>query len=133
MTRAEKYDPHDHAERLGIKVVYRKLTTGNGLWVPDLSAIFLQPRMRVVHERSVLAHELGHACLGHRDDRPKHELAADRFAARHLVDPDHLADVHRISTDPNVWANEIGVTLDLLETWFHMNGRSTLCHAKRAA
>jgi len=112
------YDPFAHAEKLGIEIVYRRLTTANGLWVPDLRTIFLQPRMRAVHERSVLGHELGHVCLGHRTSTPRNERQADRFAAARLVDRDRLVDVQRASSDPNVWANEVGVTLDLLETWF---------------
>lgn len=115
MTNPGGYDPFEHADRLGIQIVYRRLTTGNGLWVPDLHTIFLKPRMRAVHERSVLAHELGHACLGHRTSSPKFERQADQFAARHLIDPVKLDDVRRTSSDPNVWANEVGVTLDLLE------------------
>lgn len=118
MTKPGEYDPFEHAERLGIQIVYRRLTTTNGLWVPDLNAIFLQPRMRAVHERSTLAHELGHACLGHRQSTPKHERQADIFAARHLIDPAKLQQVQHISSDPNVWANEVGVTLPLLETFF---------------
>lgn len=117
MTKPGGYDPFEHAERLGIQIVYRRLTTANGLWVPDLHAIFLQPRMRAVHERSVLAHELGHACLGHRHSTPKLERQADHFAARHLIDPQHLDYVRRTSSDPNVWANEVGVTLNLLEVF----------------
>ena len=121
MTRHGGYDPFEHAERLGIQIVYRRLTTGNGLWVPDLHAIFLQPRMRAVHERTILAHELGHACLGHRSSTPKHERQADIFAAKHLIDPTQLDTVRRFSPDPNVWAHEIGVTLPLLETFLTLS------------
>lgn len=117
--RHEHYDPYEHADRLGIRIIYRRLTTGNGLWLPDLGTIFLQRGLRRVHERSVLAHELGHFAYGHRTSTPRNERQADRFAARHLVDPDLLEDVQHDSGDPNVWANEVGVTLDLLETWFY--------------
>ena len=121
MTKLGDYDPFEHAERLGIQIVYRRLTSGNGLWVPDLHAIFLQPRMRAVHERSTLTHELGHACLGHRHSTPKHERQADIFAARHLIDPTKLDQVRHHSSDPNVWANEVGVTLPLLETFLTLS------------
>jgi hypothetical protein len=53
------YDPYAHAEQLGIRVIRRRLTTGTGLWVPDQNVIFLQDRMRRVHDRSTLAHEIG--------------------------------------------------------------------------
>ena len=119
MTTFGGYDPHEHAERLGIQIVYRKLRTGNGLWVPDLHTIFLQPRMRAVHERSTLAHELGHACLGHRKSAPKYERQADIFAAKHLINPQQLDYVRRTTPDPNIWANELGVTTKLLQAYLN--------------
>lgn len=117
MTNPGGYDPFEHAERLGIQIIYRRLTTANGFWVPDLHAIFLQPRMRAVHERSTLAHELGHACLGHTSSNQKQERQADIFAARHLIDPEHLDYIRKTTPDPRIWANELGVTPILLEAY----------------
>lgn len=112
--RGTAYDPWEHAERLGIQVIHRKLRTANGLWIPDARTILIHPGLRRIHERSVLTHEIGHADLGHRDDRPKHELQADRFAARRLIRPDELRDVAAASPDPNVWCHELGVTARIL-------------------
>lgn len=114
-----KYDPYEHAHSLGIEVVERTVRTDNGLWVPDLRAIFLRPRMRTILRRSVLAHEIAHAELGHRSSPPKFELAADRRAARRLIDPDHLLDLQRWSPDPGVWCLELGVTPQLLQAFVH--------------
>lgn len=118
------YDPHDHAAALGINVTYRRLMTGNGLWVPEIRTIFLQRRMRTIHERSVLAHELGHALLGHRESTPKHELQADRWAARRLVDADELRSVAATTQDIGAWCHELNVSADILERYLRDNRRA---------
>lgn len=115
------YDPYAHAEDLGIRVIRRRLTTGTGLWVPDQSVIFVQERLRRVHERSTLAHELGHACLGHRDDRPKHEVQADRFAAERLIDHDKLIDLMQWTPDPSRWALEMDVSTKLIRVYWNLH------------
>jgi hypothetical protein len=115
------YDPYEHAAALGVRVIHRKLTTGTGLWVPDLNTVFIQERLRSVHDRSALAHELGHVDLAHRDDRPKHEVMADRYAAEHMVDPDRLVDLMRWSPDPSRWAHELGVTTRLIRVYWNLH------------
>jgi Zn-dependent peptidase ImmA (M78 family) len=115
------YDPYAHAEALGIRVIHRRLTSGTGLWVPDHRVIFIQERMRRVHDRSTLAHELGHACLGHRDDRPKHEVQADRFAAERLVDGERLVDLMRGTPDPSRWSTEMDVSTKLIRVWWNLH------------
>lgn len=117
------YDPYEHARRLGIHVVYRQLRTGNGLWVPEIRTIFLQTRMRLIHERSVLAHELGHALMGHRDSTPRQEIQADRWAARHLINPDELRSAAAASPDPGVWCHELNVSADILERYLRDDRR----------
>ena len=109
------YDPHEHADYLGINVVYRKLRTANGLWIPDIRTIFLQNRMRTIHERSVLTHELGHVCLGHRDSDPRSEMLADRWATRHLINPDELRAAALTSEDIGSWCHELNVSADILD------------------
>jgi Zn-dependent peptidase ImmA (M78 family) len=117
MANDGSYDPFEHAEQLGLTIVYGRLRTANGLWIPDIRTIILQPRMRVIQERSVLAHEIGHADLGHRDDRPKHETLADRYAAEHLIDPDRLRDVAQWTPDLSKASLELGVTTKLMRIY----------------
>jgi hypothetical protein len=117
MQASDEYDPYTHADQLGIQIVYRRLVSANGLWVPDLRAIFLQPRMRVIHERSVLTHELGHVVLGHRTSSPRNELQADRWASRKLVKPGELRRAVAASADPGEWCLDLGVSADLLERY----------------
>jgi Zn-dependent peptidase ImmA (M78 family) len=117
MTRPGVYDPYEHAARLGIEVTYGRLRSCNGLWVPDQRMIILRPGMRALLERTVLAHEVAHACLGHRDDRPKHERQADHFAARHLINPDQLRQVARSTPDQGQWCVELEVTPHILDIY----------------
>lgn len=115
------YDPHERADQLGIALVYGRLRSCNALWVPDIRTILLQSRMRVIQERSILAHELGHAELGHRDDRPKHEVMADRYAAENLIDHDRLLDVIRWTPDTARLSLELGVTTKLMQVYLNVH------------
>lgn len=112
------YEPHDHATALGIQVIYGKPRTANGLWLPDHNTIILKRGMRSLHERSVLAHEIGHAALGHRESTPRNERQADRFAARNLVSADRLARVAAGDTDPAQWCYDLGVMPYILTAYF---------------
>lgn len=67
-------------------------------------------------DRCVLAHGLGHAILGHEDDRPKHELLADRWAADQLIDPRELAALPDEAGEFDI-ALELEVTFRLLRVW----------------
>lgn len=117
MTDTRRYDPHRHAEDLGITVHYRRLRTCSGLYVPELRVIFLQPRMHRIHERSVLAHEIVHAEYDDRGREDHQERRADRVAARRLIAPDDLREVALLSDDPGAWALELDVTDHMLDVW----------------
>ncbi|TQL46714.1 uncharacterized protein DUF955 [Homoserinimonas aerilata] len=109
------YDPHEHADQIGVRIEYQRLRTANGLWLPEYRTIILQPRMRKIVERSVLAHEMGHVCLGHQESTPRNELRADRWAVRKLVAPGALEHAALISPDPGDWCHHLGVSADLIE------------------
>jgi hypothetical protein len=117
MANDGSYDPFEHADALGLTIVYGRLRTGNGLWIPDHRTIILQPRMRVIHERSILAHEIGHADLGHRDGRPKHEVLADRYAADHLIDLQRYRELVAWMPDVACLSLELGVTTKLMQVY----------------
>lgn len=112
-----RYDPFAHAERLGITVKFSRLRTANGLWLPDHNLILLKEGMRAIHNRVALAHEIGHADLGHEDDRPKHEHQADLYAARHLIDPARLRELTAWTNDSFRIAHELGVTQRILRAY----------------
>lgn len=111
------YDPFAHAEQLGIRVRFGRLRTSNGLWLPEHRTIVIKEGMRAMHTRVALTHEIGHADLGHEDDRPKHERQADRYAARKLVDPHRLRELAAWSTDRHRIAHELGVTQRILNAF----------------
>ncbi len=115
--RGHDYDPWQHAHDLGIEVVVRTLRTGHGLWVPDYRTIIIHPRLRAGAQRLILSHEVGHAALAHRDDRPKHERQADIYAARNLIDPDHLHDLYKWCPDEQRIIQELGVTTRLFRAF----------------
>lgn len=117
----EKYDPYKHAEELGIRVVHRSIRTANGLWIPDHDLIVIKSGMRAVHDRSALAHEIAHALLGHRDDRPKHETQADRVAASNLLDYDQVVATMRWAPDCHLLAAELGVSTRLMRVYLNVH------------
>lgn len=106
-------------EEHGLSVVERRGATLGGY---DHAArrIRLDPGMSARTARSVLAHELGHAALGHtvtshRPTRVHQERRADEWAARLMITPAAYAaaeaarGTHRASL-----AFELGVTVELV-------------------
>ncbi len=70
------------------------LAEGDGWWCPESDVILLEARLDPITRRCVLAHELGHALLGHSgcEQFPgfewfaaRVELAADDWAAERLI------------------------------------------------
>ena len=117
LPKGRNYDPHEHAHMLGLEVIYRPLRTGHELWLPEYFTIVVNDRLRAVHRRNALAHGVAHAALGHRDDRPKHEKQADKFAAQNLICPDELADLYKWCPDEPRLVAELGVTTRLFRAY----------------
>jgi hypothetical protein len=116
------YDPYEHAETLGIHVIHRPIRSAHELWLPDWNLIVVRSGMRQIHDRCALAHGIAHAVLGHRDDRPKHEHAADRLAAINLINPDELYQAARWAPDCDRLAAELGVTTRITRTALGLYG-----------
>jgi Zn-dependent peptidase ImmA (M78 family) len=85
--------------------------------MPEYRTIVIKSGMRAVHQRNALAHGIGHADLGHEDDRPKHEHQADRYASLYLINPTEFAAVAGWTDDPGKIAEELGVTRRLLDAY----------------
>ncbi|MCT2182891.1 ImmA/IrrE family metallo-endopeptidase [Brevibacterium casei] len=80
------------------------------------NAIWLDADLLQVERRCAIAHEQAHIDLGHRDcDDPREESAARRLAARKLVDWDDLVDAYRWASCMAEWADELWVTVEVLE------------------
>ena len=108
----------DVAQRRGYRIRWHR-GGPKAAWVPAENAITVQIGMDDVTTLCSLAHELGHAHYG---DPPghygAHELRADRFAARLLINPTDYATTEAIyGPHPNVLAHELGVTVKVLKTW----------------
>ena len=116
-----RYDPYAHAERLGIEVIHRPIRTANGMWIPDHNVIVIRSGMKAAYDRSTLAHELGHSSYGHRDDRPKHEVQADRFASENLIDSAEIIELMKWVPDSARLANELEVTTRLLRVYLNVH------------
>ncbi|CAH0181911.1 hypothetical protein SRABI76_01553 [Microbacterium oxydans] len=106
-------------EAQGLRVIERRGRTLGGYDHASRS-IRLDPGMSARTRRSVLAHELGHATLGHTVTthaalRRRQERQADAWAARLLITPaayaaaEALRGTHRASL-----AFELGVTIELV-------------------
>jgi Zn-dependent peptidase ImmA (M78 family) len=69
-------------------------------------------------QRSVLAHELGHAYYDHRcHDDLRCERQADAYAAALLIDPGEYAQAEALSQDPEFIADELGVPVKLVHAY----------------
>lgn len=110
------------AEEYGLTVIERRGLTLGG-YDDAARRIRLDPHMSARTARSVLAHELGHAALGHTVTtdpvrRHRQERRADEWAARLLITPaayaaaEALRGAHRASL-----AFELGVTIELVAAY----------------
>lgn len=71
-----------------------------------------------VEQRSVLAHELGHAYYDHQcQDDPRAEEVADLYAAYLLIEPGAYVAAERADPAPEAIAEELGVTVDLVRVF----------------
>jgi Zn-dependent peptidase ImmA (M78 family) len=113
------YDPYAHAAALGIEVIHRPIRTANGRWFPQHNTIVIREGLRAVIDRNTLAHELGHATLGHVADSAKNETQADRIAAGNLIQHDDLLRVSRWTNHHQTIAKELGVTSRILRVYLN--------------
>lgn len=108
---ARRY-PHIHIE-------WHPIAPAHAVWEPGSDVILVDENISRAERRCALAHELAHMDTG---DRPtelcwfaaRQETAADKLAARRLVDVEHLAGMLRWCTDPREVAAELEVTLSVL-------------------
>lgn len=118
-----EYDPHDHASRLGLTVVYEDLPVDRcGEYRADHGVIVLRRGLGRVRERCVLAHEIVH---WENDDSPtgvrkldaKMERNADLVAARRLIGRPISMVAAALPDSLQVLAHELDVTPRLLRVY----------------
>lgn len=119
--KGHHYDPYEHAEELGLQVLFRPIKSANELWLPQHRTLVIKEGMRSVHQRNACAHGVAHAELAHPDSRPKHEVQADRLAAENLIEYDHIRDLMRWTPDAHKLAVELGVTTRLLRVYLNVH------------
>lgn len=86
-----------------------------GYWSPDEGRIYHDWMLTPDEAAVTVAHELGHAYYGHRCDSSRNEFQADDYAARLLIDPAEYAATEAISSDLTYIAEELRVTVELVE------------------
>ncbi|MFJ4174654.1 ImmA/IrrE family metallo-endopeptidase [Microbacterium sp. NPDC089696] len=91
-----------------------------GGYRPETSTIRVAPGQSARTTRSIIAHELGHAVLGHEPTvdpaiRARQELRADEWAARLLIAPEAYAEAEALRDGhPASMAFDLGVAVDLV-------------------
>lgn len=124
------------ADQLDLHVVERPGRTRGG-FDPSTRTIRLNPGMSMRTTRSVLAHELGHARLGHHPTqrpsvRDRQERRADEWAARQLLTPQRYAAAEAIrGTHLASLAFELDVTIEIVAAFQSLLQRGDL--SSRAA
>lgn len=86
-----------------------------GIYSPTEGRIYYDLQLTPSEQRSVVAHELGHAYYGHDCDSVVNERQADTYAASLLIDPDDYAALERINPDVHFIAEEMQVTPETIE------------------
>lgn len=110
----------DIAHEMGVRIIYTsKLHDGlNACWHKPSRSIFISKHLDPVTLRCALAHELGHATLGHECSTPGAERKADQWAAATLLNDTDVLDASlRAGGHPAAIAAELGVTPQVLATW----------------
>jgi Zn-dependent peptidase ImmA (M78 family) len=108
------------AARYGTRVEMCHIEDANGYYDPDAGRIFIDLSLTPNEVRSVFAHELGHVHYGHTCDagpNSAEERQARAFAAHLLVHPIDYAEAERVSSDAFFIAEELGVTVNLIDDY----------------
>lgn len=120
------YDPHQHAEELGVHIIYQPPGNGlTGLYIGQRNGrptVLLKPGMSAREERSTLAHELVHV---EHDDLPtldhtwhaRRERRCNRVAAGRLIEREALLQLASAYEDRGMWAIELGVSGFILDAY----------------
>ncbi|MGL5828860.1 MAG: ImmA/IrrE family metallo-endopeptidase [Angustibacter sp.] len=121
------WSPWQEAAQYPEIMIHRcSLDEGSGWWSPAYQVILLEESLDPITERCVLAHELGHALLGHSgvDPETPHqrffayriEAAADSWAAERLINSAELVEAMALHRgDLGLVAASLEVTPAVLE------------------
>jgi Zn-dependent peptidase ImmA (M78 family) len=118
-TRDRLDELFQHCADLGVQVEWRDLgETRRGEFRRLTNTIVLNSRLTGTQALACLAHELGHAFLGHSCSTPANEQRAWEYAAAQLITPaDYSAAEARVGPETAALAIELAVTPRLIEGW----------------
>lgn len=117
--KAVDYDPHDHAESLGVPLIYRRLPTPQmvACYSRRHNAIFIRPNLHSAVERCAVAHELVHFEYSDIGTTASQETRANRIAARRMIRPSVVNKFAASTDDPGVVALHLNVTETLMRIY----------------
>lgn len=100
-----------HATSLGVSVHVAHIEPPHrGFYDAERRIVVYDFDLTPIEQRSVLAHELGHAFFDHQCfGNARFEADADYYAARLLIDPSDYAVAESIDPSPEAIAEELGV------------------------
>ena len=113
----------DMVDALGLSIEYKRIQGRDGEYRHDLALIRLRPGMTYRLERSILAHELGHAVFADAPSRfgpvnAKQERRAWEWAALQLIYHDaYRAAEARHEGHPGAMAVELSVVRPVVEAY----------------
>ena len=118
-TRDRLDDLFQRCADLGIDVEWRDLgELRRGEFRRHANVIVLNRRLTTPQALSCLAHELGHAFLGHGCSTPANEQRAWEYAAALVISPaEYAAAEARVGSEAPALALELAVTPRLIEGW----------------
>lgn len=108
------------AARHGVRVEMCHIEDANGYYDAEAGRIYIDISIMPDEVRSVFAHELGHVQYGHWCDASPNsaeERQARAYAAYLLVHPEDYADAEHVSTDAFYIAEELGVTIGIIDDY----------------
>lgn len=140
-TTSTDYDPwRDAAERYpAVHIEWHPIAPAHAAWVSDEGVILVDDSIDDVERRFALAHEIAHIDVGDHATglcwfRNRQESAADRVAARRLIDAYALAEVMTWTSDLRIAAVELAVPTRVLRVrldWLSPPERGVLWRAMR--
>lgn len=112
-----------------ITVTEGRMEKHTGLYVPVVRTILISTRFDYAIQRVALAHQLGHAALGHplildQPKTPEQERRADEWAATQLLTPEAFLSAQESHHDDlDAMAEQLAVTPGIIRIWKDGIGR----------
>ena len=109
----------DWIRDIGVDLVYTRDLPANrlGAYLDDERRILIRQGLPYTIEQETLAHEYMHAWHRDRTSHPAVEWRAWRGAAKILIDPAEYAAAEQVSTSSLYIAQELGVTVRIVEIY----------------